>query len=162
MVLINHVKRTKRLYLFQISWVYLRALLFCFQDCFKVFHSSTLLHVNLHAPLGNPIPVLAPIMWHKNFPAGCEVRLSPPNLVFWEYSLQWITPIPLHYFSVSNEVTHTCTNTNGKAKIHVTNRNIFLTAIIILQNFPWTNGRKCLWMSLCWVVFSFLCFTYCV
>lgn len=89
---------------------YLRAFLFCFQDHFKVFHSSTCLHVSLHTPLGNPSPVLAPIMGHENFPAGCGAGFSPPNLVFLEESLQRGKPMPLHYFSVSNGLhTHTCT-----------------------------------------------------
>ena len=169
MSLTNHGKKTKRLCIFQILWGYLRAFLFCFQDHFKVFDSSTCLHVSLHTPLGNPTPVLAPIVGHENFPAGCGAGFSPPNLVFLEESLQRSKPMPLHYFSVSNGL-HTRTkiqrvkakskqkyfpqyNYNHifltKKKKKSTNRNIFLPVVIILKNLPSTNGRTCLCMSLC-------------
>ena len=117
MSLTNHGKKTKRLYIFQILWGNLRAFLFCFQDRFKVFHSSTCLHVSLHTPLGNPTPVLAPIMGHKHFPAGCGLG-SPHQIQFsWRspsseanLCLSIIFQCPMGY-------THTHTHTHTHAQI---------------------------------------------
>lgn len=160
-VFINYGKKPQRLNLPQISKVHLRALLSCFQDQLPVFHSSSCLHVNLHIPSGYSSPVHAPIMAHKISQPAMRRGSTLPNLVPLEDSLPWGAPITVLFFGVQ-WFTHTCTDTNGKTKVHVTKRNNS-HCVIILQNHHLTNGTKSPFVSFCWAMLGFLsCFLLCL
>lgn len=70
-----------------------------------MFHSSTLLHVSLHPPSGNPAPALSSIMRPTIFQQAVRLGSNPPKLIpavgytypsSLVFGVQWFTDLQTH------------------------------------------------------------------